>query len=311
LYLQVTGHAPPKEEYAKSELDAAVETLALVMLRIRDGKVRGITPNGILKQLTSELVHSSRAEGGFPDSDDESDSDEEGDVEKGGHKSRPLPPNGQIELKKPLKSHVFVRPKESPKQTEEKSFWGSLFGDTSSTPSGVIGSSASNPMTAQNKDLIVLNEIPGTDPAPGFGRPSVRSVTNASLMKDMVDKLNTTIQKAVAVKDLDGGGAVYRTAQNKAVELKKFDLRIMAAAAEDGELDTLSLFTILYNTMLLHASLALQCDLRTVDTEQGDVVAYNIGGRIYTARQVQALGKDTSMFILSVGISSATLERKR
>lgn len=92
---------------------------------------------------------------------------------------------------------------------------------------------------------------------------------------------------------------------------KQFDLRIMAAAAEDGELDTLSLFTILYNTMLLHASLALQCDLRTVDTEQGDVVAYNIGGRIYTARQLQALGKDTSMSILSVGISSATLERKR
>lgn len=54
----MTGNLPPKKEYSKQETDAAIETLALLMLRIRDGKIRGIVPNGTLKRLTDgNILH--------------------------------------------------------------------------------------------------------------------------------------------------------------------------------------------------------------------------------------------------------------
>jgi hypothetical protein len=65
------------------------------MLRIRDGKTRGIVSGGILKKLTDgwvlliwftlivELIRSAKNEGGYPDSDDEDE--EADDVEKQHH----------------------------------------------------------------------------------------------------------------------------------------------------------------------------------------------------------------------------------
>jgi hypothetical protein len=50
--LKLSGNLPPKKEYTKEDLASAMETLALLMLRIRDGKVRGIVRNGVLKKLT-------------------------------------------------------------------------------------------------------------------------------------------------------------------------------------------------------------------------------------------------------------------
>ena len=84
------------------ERQAAADALALIMLRIRDGKTRGMKPNGMLMQLTKELVQSSKVDGeqadrylglqsfiifkyvyvwaaGFPDSDDEEDDDDDDD----------------------------------------------------------------------------------------------------------------------------------------------------------------------------------------------------------------------------------------
>jgi hypothetical protein len=143
--VQLSGYAPPKQEYTPSEVQAAVEAIAIATLRIRDGKVRGIVPNGILKQLTQgedsrhkpspyhpidhhpskclavfallELSHSARAESGFPDSDDESDDEsdeEEGDLESGRGKSKHghhKQSSGAEEFvaRGPLRSRVFFR----------------------------------------------------------------------------------------------------------------------------------------------------------------------------------------------------------
>jgi hypothetical protein len=62
---------PPKEEYTKQEKKEAVEILSLLLLRIRDGKTRGIRKKGTLESLARELIAAAKEEGGYPDSDDE------------------------------------------------------------------------------------------------------------------------------------------------------------------------------------------------------------------------------------------------
>eukprot|EP00981_Chlorochromonas_danica_P004840 scaffold967_cov173-Ochromonas_danica.AAC.51 len=79
-FLTLINHVPPKEEYNRLERTEAVEILAMVLLRLRDGKTRGIKPKGVLMSLTKELIAAAKEEGGFPDSDDEDeDEDEDGD----------------------------------------------------------------------------------------------------------------------------------------------------------------------------------------------------------------------------------------
>jgi hypothetical protein len=54
-----------------------MEILALLLLRIRDGKTRGIKRNGVLQALAKELISAAKEEGGYPDSDDEEEEDED------------------------------------------------------------------------------------------------------------------------------------------------------------------------------------------------------------------------------------------
>ena len=53
-----------------------MEILSLLLLRLRDGKTRGIKKGGILEHLTKELIAAAKEEGGYPDSDDEEDEDD-------------------------------------------------------------------------------------------------------------------------------------------------------------------------------------------------------------------------------------------
>jgi hypothetical protein len=68
-----------KKEYEEDELQAAASALALMILRIRDGKTRDTVAHGVLRKLTKELMASAKAEGGYPDSDDDDDEDGEAD----------------------------------------------------------------------------------------------------------------------------------------------------------------------------------------------------------------------------------------
>ena len=54
----------------------------MLLLRLRDGKTRGIKKGGVLDQLTRELIAAAKEEGGYPDSDDEEEEDEEGKSSK-------------------------------------------------------------------------------------------------------------------------------------------------------------------------------------------------------------------------------------
>lgn len=98
--MRVTNTVPPKVEYEKKEIDDALVIFSTQLLRIRDGKTRGIKPDGNLWNLTKELIRAAKEEGGYPDSDD-SNSDEDGDEETGKasfveRKSTAINQNGKI-----------------------------------------------------------------------------------------------------------------------------------------------------------------------------------------------------------------------
>jgi hypothetical protein len=79
LLLLCCDQLPPKEEYADQEKQDAIEILSLQLLRLRDGKTRGMKKKGILTKLAGELIHAAKQSGGYPDSDDEDDDDDDDD----------------------------------------------------------------------------------------------------------------------------------------------------------------------------------------------------------------------------------------
>jgi hypothetical protein len=97
ILLVIIQQVPPPAEYSKDEKDQALETFATLLLRMRDGKTRGIKQQGVLISLTKELIIAAKQEAGFPDSDDE-ESDEEDFDEEGAdqyHGNQPNYSNGK------------------------------------------------------------------------------------------------------------------------------------------------------------------------------------------------------------------------
>ena len=56
LYLKMIGYVPPKIEYTPEEMQVAINELALQIVRARDGKTRAMKKNGLLVQLSGELL---------------------------------------------------------------------------------------------------------------------------------------------------------------------------------------------------------------------------------------------------------------
>lgn len=78
VWLTLTGNVQSRHEYDKTEREAALDMFALQMLRIRDGKIRGMKKNGFLTHVAEELVDAANhADGGYPDSDDSDDEDDD------------------------------------------------------------------------------------------------------------------------------------------------------------------------------------------------------------------------------------------
>eukprot|EP01034_Spumella_vulgaris_P021988 gene21988-28075_t len=80
--LVLVRQVPPKPEYSNEEQEQALRIFSMLLLRLRDGKTRGIKPRGVLMGLTKgmgnlfEIISAAKEEGGYPDSDDEDEEDE-------------------------------------------------------------------------------------------------------------------------------------------------------------------------------------------------------------------------------------------
>lgn len=62
------------------EKDSVIDSWATQLLRIRDGKTRGLRAKGILIGLGKELIRAAKEEGGYPDSDDSDDEDDRSSI---------------------------------------------------------------------------------------------------------------------------------------------------------------------------------------------------------------------------------------
>lgn len=69
------------------QMGQVLNILAMLMLRLRDGKTRGMKQNGVLLQMAKELIAAAKEEGGYPDSDDEDE--EEGSSGPTPHMKKP------------------------------------------------------------------------------------------------------------------------------------------------------------------------------------------------------------------------------
>lgn len=83
IILAVISQIPSKEEYSHDEKQDAMELLSIILLRLRDGKSRGIKRRGVLAGLAKELMSAAEIETAEePDSDDEEDEEEEDEEDK-------------------------------------------------------------------------------------------------------------------------------------------------------------------------------------------------------------------------------------
>lgn len=82
LFLVLINRVPPKEEYSPKEKEEVMEIVSIILLRLRDGKTRGIRKQGVLMRLTHELISAAKEEVGYPDSDDDDEDDDEGDNDR-------------------------------------------------------------------------------------------------------------------------------------------------------------------------------------------------------------------------------------
>jgi len=62
-WLRRTGEVESKPEYEIDEIKSASDALSVVLMRIRDGKDKGINPDGVLVKLTREMQQLVRIEG--------------------------------------------------------------------------------------------------------------------------------------------------------------------------------------------------------------------------------------------------------
>jgi hypothetical protein len=265
-YLQLSNNVPLKADYSKGELDAAEKALALIILRIRDGKLRGIKKTSVLTKMTSELVSAAKTESGYADSDDDSDSDDE---EGGGRKSvsglrgasrRSSHRKGAGAKGPYFQSSVFLEKRDDGEDT----------GDTSGSARGSLslrGETEFDLPTVAASDLIVLNNGSG-------GR--LRSLSPPEYLCE-VEGMVSAMQRAMGVKGKEEAKAAYKVAQAKTEALSKIYLKKQTDIVERGQLSVK-----IYNLLMLHVCLEYACSMATAVDEYSFRTAYNIGGRNYS-----------------------------
>jgi hypothetical protein len=285
VYLQAAGRVPPKAEYTPAELDAAIRALSLMMLRIRDGKIRGIKKGSVLQVLTTDLIAAAKAEGGYPDSDDDSDDEEDEDVESS-EEQRSQSSIAQRRKsfvrdssKNNAKSAVFIKPEDEDEHpVEQAGFWTSFFSRSDESAATEARQEVSkNPMVElaiNSSEIFALNEgLAGASAR----KSKIKNIPAENYLQEVATILSA-MQRAEQVQGMDGAASAYKIAKIKTEIL--FQIQ---ADNRDVYFDRGALFSQLYDILLIHVSLEHQCTRDKAVDSYSNQAAYNVGGRIYTA----------------------------
>lgn len=119
-------------------------------------------------------------------------------------------------------------------------------------------------------------------------------------MEEFLTDLKKDMNKALSVIDVDGGVAMYRIAAKKSADLTLVPLRLF----DTDELK--NLFTKIFAVLTIHGAVALRLPLAAVTTTQLDRVAYIIGSKVFTGREVKDISSGDRS-INTAGVSVAEI----
>lgn len=117
-------------------------------------------------------------------------------------------------------------------------------------------------------------------------------------MDPFLSDLKRDMGKALEVMDVDGGVAMYRIASKKSVELSLLPLRFY-----DGD-DLKRILAKILGIIILHATVALRLPTEAISATQLDKIAYIIGTKIFTAKEIKLLAGGEISFS-NAGVSVA------
>ena len=119
-------------------------------------------------------------------------------------------------------------------------------------------------------------------------------------VEDYLADLKKDMNKALSVIDVDGGVAMYRIAAKKSADLTLIPLRLF-----DTD-DLKKLFTKVFAVLTIHGAVALRLPLAAVTTTQLDRIAYIVGTKVFTAREVRDISSGDRS-INTAGVSVAEI----
>lgn len=239
----------------------------------------------------------------------DTDSTRRGSLRKRGSARRSTRRSDAMALREKLKRKSALSGGSS---TENGGGWTSWFGWGGSPPA-TSGNTTANPMSGQavqmssivsvskrrsqieSGDIIVLN----------FGKSGHPSRRTAAIMpsddvSEFLSDLKKDMNKALAVIDVDGGAAMFRIASKKSVELSLIPVRMFDVDEQR------KLFSRIFTILTIHGAVALRLPLDAIATTQIDHIAYIIGTKLFTAREVKAISSGDCS-VSDAGISIADM----
>mmetsp|Transcript_23089 Transcript_23089/g.33818 ORF Transcript_23089/g.33818 Transcript_23089/m.33818 type:complete len:840 (-) Transcript_23089:259-2778(-) len=284
IYLSLSGNQPKKDEYDEKDLEAMLKALSLLLLRIRDGKLRGIKKDGVLVKIKNEILKTAKVGGGYEDSDDDTD-DEGGETLQSESTDNEKPKPISLQRK-------ILGSNSRDSSNQPASFWNSilvgnpLWSDETrnSSENNAVEMKSARMSDASGNDMIILNISKDVSrKSNSVGTMGVRT------MLSFVQDLKTAMAKAVRVVGYDGGKMVYMHAFKLSTQLSNVDTAELDLFYLSDPQTARDMLRTLHSAMELHAGLDLDCDPKTLSPQQRDSCAYIIGTLVLTLSDVSRL----------------------
>lgn len=283
-----------KEEYSSHKKKQAMEVFSTSLLRIRDNKVQGVRENGVLKLIFEELKDLA-------------------DYENQQNSVPHTPPIGvgslnlieieSIEPKTPESAviHSFYLPNNTCNLSEK------TVCDTDNDLKRFLSeisipfqpcTNYSPTYSARNSKLLdfrkeILLKRQNSSPVPseastfttellvlnmGSGTLLENDFSETTSTEQILDKLQLALLSCLSTKENE---KFLKIIQKYSAQLILLDFEEIGARN-----DNYLIFSRIANALCIHASLILNTDIQTIALSEGDQVAYNIGGKIISYKEL-------------------------
>lgn len=308
MYLSSSGNLPPKKEYDDEDLEKATKAFATALLRIRDGKVRGMKKGGALTTVAVELMASASVVAAYPDSDDDESDDENGGVRATSFSvySRKLAGDTYVKKVRVDEEVDSDDDEDAPRRVRKQISSSNNNNNNNNSGDGGVGGFfdnmfASNPIQqgGQDKDMEmgptrrkrtrrktrnlvriqILNRVDNYMAGKGV---------DSREAPDLAARVLKSLRKAQSVVGLDGADTVFNQAVKLSAELQTIDVSLLSG------INFSSLFSELHQAAELQACLLTDRADDHITGADVDKFAYQVGNRVYTLRDLRTLSLESA-----------------